>query len=151
MFIQCSRSTRERNKCPEKFLDVNICHWSQIRIGCRVSQEGGTCGFASVDEGVGVGARKVCVCGPGYSSHMVSRCPTHPCLCWLTQFRSDTPLTCDTSLHISINTHLAQLQLNNNTHHYVATVFAKTVPVSMITVSLGPCLGAHSRHLIHIR
>lgn len=63
------------------------------------------------------------------------------CLCWLTpQVRH--PLTCDTSLHISINTHLAQLQLNNNTHHYVATVFAKTVPVSMITVSLGPCLGS---------
>ena len=75
-----------------------------------------------------ISPRSVCVCGPGYSSHVVGRCPHPSCLCWLTQFRSDTPLTCDTSLHISINTHLAQLQLNNNTHHYLATVFPQDCP-----------------------
>ena len=134
--------TLQRGRCPfraqgqprkeiwetsRKVLDVNIHRWSQIHTWlCRVSQGQYLC-VCKCRWGWGQWGGR-CVCGPGYSSHVVGRCPHPSCLCWLTQFRSDTPLTCDTSLHISINTHLAQLQLNNNTHHYLATVFPQDCP-----------------------
>lgn len=69
---------KEIQEMSRKVLDVNIRHWSQIRFGCVESAKGGTCGFASVDEGVGVGGGR-CVCVDLATRHIWwADVPTHP-------------------------------------------------------------------------